>query len=94
MRTKEAFTQCQKEHSVSIENRELVTLTGITEVLSYDESAVVMQSNLGQLTLDGEGLNIVKLNLDDGEVSVSGKLFAVYYMEQRNSRGLFSRLFK
>ena len=80
-------------HSVRIENRSSITLTGIDEVVSYDEESVVMNSNMGQITLDGEGLNIVKLNLEEGEVCVNGKIGALYYMEQHKGSGLLSRLF-
>lgn len=91
---REQNNSCAGKHSVIIENRESVTLCGIEEVLSYDEESVIMQSIFGQLTLDGEGLNIVKLNLDEGEVCVNGKLNALYYMEQQKGGGLLSRLFK
>lgn len=80
-------------HSVRIDDRSCITLCGIEEVISYDESSVIMQSCMGQLTLDGEELNIIKLNLDGGEVSVRGKLNALYYMEQKKGNGLLSRLF-
>lgn len=81
------------KHCINIESREQINLTGIEEVISYDEKSIAMQSNLGQITLDGEGLNIVQLNLDDGEVAICGKLNALYYMEPRRGGGVFSRLF-
>ena len=85
---------CTNKHTVNIDDRERITLSGIQDVLSYDDESVVMQSVLGQLTLDGEDLNIVKLNLDEGEVCVRGKLNALYYMEQQKGGTFLSRLFK
>lgn len=82
-----------REHSVRLDARSNITLIGIDEVISYDEASVVMDSSMGQITIDGEGLNIVKLNLDEGEVCINGKLNALYYMEQRKGTGLLSRLF-
>ena len=81
-------------HGISIENRESVTLYGIDDVLSYDEDSVVMQSIMGQLTIEGEGLNIIKLNLTDGELCITGRVTALYYMEQQKNGGFLSRLFK
>ncbi|MBR5516292.1 MAG: sporulation protein YabP [Clostridia bacterium] len=91
---REQSANCTKRHSVIAENRESIVLCGVDEVLSYDEESVVMQSVLGQLTIEGEGLNIVKLNLDEGEVCINGKLNALYYMEQQKGQGILSRLFK
>lgn len=83
----------QKEHSITLVGRTSVTLKGVEEVMSYDENNIVMQTNLGQLTLDGSGLNIVKLNLGDGEVCAEGRVDAIYYMEQNGKRSLFSKIF-
>ena len=79
--------------SVSVTDRSSAVLTGVEEVISYDENNIVMQTCLGQLTLDGEGLNIVQLNLGEGIVSVEGRIDALYYMEQRERKSLFSRIF-
>ncbi len=79
--------------SVSLTDRTSAQLTGVEEVISYDENNIVMQTSLGQLTLDGKGLNIVQLNLGEGIVSVEGHIDALYYMENREKRSLFSRIF-
>ncbi len=79
--------------TLSVTDRSSATVTGVEEVISYDENNIVMQTSLGQLTLDGEGLNIVQLNLGEGIVSVEGRIDALYYMEQREHRSLFSRIF-
>ncbi len=84
----------QRKHSITVNDRGYISLTGIEEVLSFDENNIVMQSTMGQITLDGSTLNIVKLNLENGEVDIEGKLDAFYYMEQRKSSSVFSRLFK
>ncbi len=87
------MSQTQAKHTVTVTDRGTVHLTGIDEVVSYDENNIVMQTNMGQLTLDGSGLNIVKLNLGDKEVIIEGKADALYYMESNGKRSLFSRLF-
>lgn len=79
--------------SVSLTDRTSLELTGVEEVISYDENNIVVTTSLGQLTLDGEGLNIVQLNLGEGIVSVEGRIDALYYMEQRERKSLFSRIF-
>ena len=78
---------------ISLTDRTALELTGVEEVVSYDENNIVVTTYLGQLTLDGEGLNIVQLNLGEGIVSVEGRIDALYYMEQKEKRSLFSRIF-
>ena len=79
--------------ALCVTDRSSARITGVEEVISYDENNIVMQTNLGQLTLDGEGLNIVQLNLGEGIVSVEGRVNALYYTEEREKHTLFSRLF-
>jgi len=78
---------------ITLTDRQSVQLNGVEELICYDENNIVMQTSLGQLTLDGEGLNIVKLNLEEGIVSVEGRINALYYMEQREKKTLLSRIF-
>ena len=80
-------------HSVTVTDRSSVCLSGIEEVLCYDEKNIVMRTLMGQLTLDGEGLNIVQLSLNEGIVSVDGRIDALYYMEERGKKGILSRIF-
>ena len=83
-----------KKHSIRVDSRGSADVLGVTEVVSYDENNIVMETNMGQLTLDGSDLNIVKLNLGEGEISVEGKIDAFYYMEPKEKRSFFSGLFR
>lgn len=83
----------EPKHNIILTGRSSISVDGVTEVISYDENNIVMETNMGQLTLDGTALNIVKLNLEDGEVAVDGRIDALYYIEQSGKRSLFSRLF-
>ncbi len=80
-----------REHSVSIVGREKMTVTGVGEVISFDENNVVMETAAGALTLDGAGMNITRLDLENGTVCVEGQLVGMYYIEQRGKRRLFGR---
>ncbi len=82
-----------KKHSLSLKNREKLSLDGIHEVLSFDEGAVVLETALGLLTVEGSGLHVTKLLLDVGEVSVEGEISFLSYStgHEKRSRGLFRR---
>ncbi|MBR6514007.1 MAG: YabP/YqfC family sporulation protein [Clostridia bacterium] len=82
----------KENQTITLTDRAAAEITGVEEVLSYDESSVRIQTALGQLTLDGEGLNVVQLDLGRGIVSVEGHIDAFYYMEQKGRRSLFSRI--
>ena len=81
-------------HSLSLDERHHLTVTGVSEVLSFDENEVVMDTTLGLLTVEGEGLHVEKLSLDIGELSLEGSIQSMCYSHDRQKRGSFwSRVF-
>ena len=62
----------QRAHSVTVENRSAVKLTGVTDVASFNEQEIVMTSDAGEIALLGAGLHISQLNLEEGKVTVEG----------------------
>ena len=82
-------------HSIMLDDREHMTVTGVTEVLSFDEQLVILETCNEQLTVQGSDMHIEKLNLDNGELSLSGTVTALEYTDGLSARkaGLWSRLF-
>ena len=66
-------------HTLCLTNRQSLSLHGITDVLGFDESTVFLVTSCGRLTLDGSNLHMTVLNLTDGVVEVTGKLYGLYY---------------
>lgn len=84
----------EKPHTLTLENRRKLALTGITEVVSFDEGLVVLNTTMGALAIEGEELHILALSLDSGCVTVEGVVNLLQY-ENRNEkvkRGFFKRL--
>ncbi len=84
-------------HSVLMENREKVTITGVEDVDSFDESAVLLVTEQGFITLHGIDLHINKLNLEDGQLIVEGEILGLEYSNQEGGRGkggFFSKMFR
>ena len=73
------------------ERREL-TMTGVTEVVSFEDTAVVLKTSLGTLILQGSGLKLKTLSLDGGQVAVDGTISAMVYQEPR-AAGFLQRFF-
>ncbi len=85
----------EKKHTLILTEQREMNLTGILSVESFREDAAELESTLGPLMLTGQGLHMEKLDLDKGEVILTGKVISLYYPEDAPStkKGLFSRLF-
>lgn len=78
-------------HALSLSERKKLTMTGALEVVSFDESFVVLKTALGTLTVQGTGLQLKQLSPEGGNVAVEGEISALSY-EQTRSGGWLSRL--
>ena len=79
-------------HKLQLNERKSLTMTGVTEVVSFDENAVVLQTSLGLLIVQGQQLSLKNLSLDGGQVAVEGSISALAYEEPRQS--VWRRLFR
>ena len=68
-----------------------LTITGVTEVSRFEEDGVLLQTDMGELTVQGEQLQLKELSLDGGRVAVSGSISALVYGRQQ-SGGWLHRL--
>ena len=83
-------------HSVTINERKNIIITGVKKIESFDEEEFFMETSMGNLTLKGEGLEIIKLDTYQGNVSIKGKANSITYSEGTRGKeaGLFNKLFK
>ena len=81
-------------HNIILEDRKKMTLTGVKDVLSFDEETVVLDTSLGRLTVKGSGLHIVNFDTKSGDLSAEGRLYALVYTTEEKSGGFFSRVFR
>lgn len=83
----------QMVHALRLDQRKNLTMTGVTEVVSFDDTAVVLRTELGTLTVQGQGLRLKTLSTDGGQVAVTGEVSALSYEEPRAPGGWLRRLF-
>lgn len=84
----------KKPHSLSLENRSSLRLTGVVDVGAFDEETVKAYTDYGCLTVSGTGLHIGELSIDSGMLEITGEITAlVYSSESRKSGNLFKRIF-
>ena len=79
-------------HKLTLDGREKLTMDGVKDIESFDETMVVLETVRGTLIVHGEGLHLQMLSLDGGQVAVDGLIDALTYEESRRKGGLFSRL--
>lgn len=82
----------QLPHKLTLNERRQLSMTGVTEVVSFDENAVVLCTELGRLTIHGSQLQLRQLALDGGQVAVDGTISAIVYEEPRQNGGWLRRL--
>ena len=81
-------------HALSLTERNKLTVYGVTEVVSFEENAVVMRTALGTLVTQGRDLQLKTLSPEGGQVMVEGTVSALVYEEPRSAGGWFSRLLR
>lgn len=79
-------------HKLQLNERISLTMTGVAEVVSFDENTVVLQTSLGLLVIQGQQLQLKNLTLEGGQVAVEGSIRALSYEEPRQTG--WRRLFR
>ncbi len=91
----EEKTIIRKKHSIILEDRKQLSLSGVLDVSAFDEQNVVLETELGELTVKGSSLHINGFSLETGELSLDGTIDAMSYAETKQTEGgFFSRLFR
>ena len=80
-------------HKLCLENRKKLTMTGVTEVISFDDASVVLHTGMGTLVVQGSELQLKTLTLEGGNVVVEGQVSSLVYEQAARSGGWWSRLF-
>lgn len=83
-------------HNIILEDRKILSISGVEDIDSFDENVVVLFTQMGELTIRGQNLHINKLNVDTGELSMDGEIYALVYTEQpqKKQSGVFSKMFR
>lgn len=74
-------------HTVQITSRKQLQITGVTEVCSFHETEIVLKIESGLMVLNGEGLHVGKLVLDEGRLDVTGMIDSIVYEKPKLSAG-------
>lgn len=87
----------KKEHNIQINNRKEIEINGVKEIDSFDNEEFLLETTQGYLIVRGTQLQLINLNVEEGIVEISGKVYELMYVDEEaesRAKGFFSRLFK
>ncbi|HEY9062064.1 MAG TPA: sporulation protein YabP [Pseudobacteroides sp.] len=86
----------QKVQNLILENRERLSISGVLDVESFNDECVIVDTELGVLTVKGEDLHINKLNLDNSELDIEGDICSLEYSDKEGGKsgGFWAKMFK
>lgn len=87
------------EHSLTMDDRQRLQLTGINNVIAFDEEEIVLETARGYLSINGADMHITMLNLDHGQVAIQGNINSLGYKAQgtdlkSKGKNMLNRLLK
>ena len=88
------FTEENLPHCLAMENRAALRLTGVIDVKCFDEETIETVTTAGDLTVMGTDLHIAVLQLETGDLHITGKVNSMHYRERLSRRGKIGRLFR
>lgn len=82
-------------HTITLDERQTLNITGVTDIDSFDEETVVIYTECGELAIKGTGLHINKIDVEEGNLSVEGEVHSLEYSNNMPNRGgFFSKIFR
>ena len=87
-------SNAEHRQDIIISDRARLSISGVEDVQSFDETSVILKTNNGMVAVDGEGLHINELSVETGKISIEGNIGGVVFFdaaEQKKKRGFFTR---
>ena len=85
-------------HNIVLENKEKLSISGVTEVDTFDENKIVIFTSDDTLIIDGDDLHIQKFDISSGELLIEGDIYSLNYTGTVNggkgSKGFFKKILK
>ncbi|WP_035380649.1 sporulation protein YabP [Fervidicella metallireducens] len=86
----------QYNHVIHIDSRQRIDITGVSEVITFNEDSVLLVTNMGTLNIKGKNMKVNKLNVDNGDMSIEGEFISLTYINKdvKNKESIMKKLFK
>lgn len=88
--------QISTAHNIIMESRHKLSVSGVTDVESFNEEEITLHTEMGALIVRGSQLHINKLSVEIGEIALEGSIDSLQYANIRKGKGagVLARLFK
>ena len=89
--------QEENKSNLNLENRRRLTISGVIEVISFDQLKIDLTTNIGNLTIKGEDLKMNKLDVQNGDVIIEGNIASMVYngkVTKKSDESIIKRLFR
>ena len=82
----------QREHTLQLTDRKILSRTGISDVISFDETLVTLSCFESIMSIEGESMRVLRMDVECGDLAIEGKINAISYIDKRTRKsGLFSK---
>jgi sporulation protein YabP len=83
------------EQNINLKNRSNLKISGIEHIYSFDEKKVELKTSAGDVIIEGEGMEMSKLSIDENVISIDGTINSIVYSKVKKSQeGFFKKVFK
>lgn len=83
------------EHNVNLQQRSLLTVSGVEHIYSFNDKKVELKTSVGQMTIEGENLDMGKLSIDDNIIDIKGTINSISYSKDKKQKeSIVKRIFK
>ncbi|WP_246218435.1 sporulation protein YabP [Litoribacterium kuwaitense] len=85
------------DHSVVMKNRKTLEISGVQQVDSFDNEEFLLVTTMGYLAIRGQNLQMKNLDVEQGHVSIRGKVYDVIYLDEQQqdkAKGFIGKLFR
>ncbi len=83
-------------HKITMNERESLFVTGVMDVISFDDETIIAETEKGTLVLRGTGLHVIKLSVENGDLEIGGYMYSINYEDSNymKEKSLFGKIFK
>ena len=97
MEVKKDIKLDDKKSNLNLESRRKLSLTGVAEVVNFNDKQITLNTNFGVLNIKGEDLKMTKLDVQNGDIVIIGKMNSFVYSgseAKKDNESILSKLFK
>ena len=75
-----------KKHNIILEERSKLSISGVTDVESFDENEISLYTTLGELSVKGKCLHVDEMSLESGNITRSGDVKSLVYGDKDRTK--------